>query len=647
MYTREHPANHIIVIENDETMLVYLTTLLARSGFVIHEALDAEQGFAVLRTLDFPVIVLMDPKAEASQGYVFMELARNTELAYQPYILVHSDADDTKSMLSAFSAGADDYVLRNVEASYLISKLLVAQRVLGYLSSLYERNQELIWHTRALEETVELTDSILFEESLETGTTRVLFRQEVPIGLPLGRIALEQMLSETELYKLEKLTLVNEPVVFRIRVTEADSLEDLWIEQKTLDQYPGPEDTTLRLSLVRDVSNYHRLIAERDASLALSKQSIKELEEAQEMQARMFAIIGHEMRTPIASIRMLADEISLQDQGGSAAQISALVDHLIDIMSDLKFIGAKERPGSKIETFNLKHLCEQVLAALAPIIKHEGFEVRLDLDAQTDDYFELDRASLYRVLLNLIKNAMLHSGGSNIELQVRATGVHQDNIQFELRVSDDGKGIKADQIDRLFLSFERGDTQRDGSGLGLMISRTLIEAMGGHLEYETSTLGGAAFVIQILLKKVTAERLTKENPLATQALKNAQVLLAEDNPTLRLLTQKLLSVAGAKVTATVDGAEALKASDKQQYDLVVTDLFMPNMNGSELAKALREKGFKRPIVGLSAATLGNETRSLLDAGADRVYEKPINSRLVSEIGQLLAQFDASNDGPIH
>ncbi len=107
-------------------------------------------------------------------------------------------------------------------------------------------------------------------------------------------------------------------------------------------------------------------------------------------------------------------------------------------------------------------------------------------------------------------------------------------------------------------------------------------------------------------------------------MEGAKILLAEDNPTLQLLTKNILEKQGAVVTATSNGKSALASFNDEEYDLVISDIFMPEMDGYGLAKALREAEFNGPIIGLTAATIGDETELMLQAGADRVLAKPIS-----------------------
>lgn len=155
--------------------------------------------------------------------------------------------------------------------------------------------------------------------------------------------------------------------------------------------------------------------------------------------------------------------------------------------------------------------------------------------------------------------------------------------------------------------------------------------MGGRVEYFTPETHGAGFRLTCFLTPAPQTTSNKPSEDEPNLVSGIQVLLAEDQPTLNKLTAKQLRVAGAQVTPTFDGVEALVQMDLKSFDVLLTDINMPNMNGYELTRAARAKGFKGLIFGVTAATIGQETDRLMECGADGVLSKPITMRALQAL----------------
>jgi len=247
---------------------------------------------------------------------------------------------------------------------------------------------------------------------------------------------------------------------------------------------------------------------------------------------------------------------------------------------------------------------------------------------------------LRQLFMNLVRNAALHSGGSFINLVVRTREIDDLHSEVILRFEDNGKGVKESLRSTLFEPFHRDNSDSEGMGLGLSICAAVARKMGGSISYSDYPGGGAVFQVKIVaayaesgIDRALPE--ISESKTISGDWSKLSVLLAEDNSTIHLLTSKMLTTRGAKVFSGRDGVEALALYDQHPVDLVITDIFMPNMDGYELVRKLRNRGFDGPVVGVSAAVVGTETEELLKAGADVVLSKPLRmSELEHHIAKL-------------
>lgn len=376
-----------------------------------------------------------------------------------------------------------------------------------------------------------------------------------------------------------------------------------------------------------DLTHQYALLADRDHALEEGKVLFQQLERQNEERSRLFAIISHEIRTPLASLKMLAEQNRLSEKLLQGAEMESLIDQSLQLLNDLRSVinpEDKEQP-RPIERCSLKQIVDEAIKVVEPILSVEGLGLETDLVDASQDEFGVDRHGLRRVLVNLLKNAALHSGGDQVKLTLTLGGEGDGLTVFFISIEDNGRGIPDDQIKSLFLPFMQGGEDRAGSGLGLMIVKKLISEMGGSIHYLPSKMGGARFLIELPVNPGTSAKALPAEKIKLD-LANSRVLYAEDNPTLRKLTKHTLnSFKPKKLVVTTDGSEALKeyTSANGAFDLVITDIFMPNMSGYELTEHLRKLGFEGKIVGLTAATLGDETDRLIQLGADNVIEKPL------------------------
>ena len=347
----------------------------------------------------------------------------------------------------------------------------------------------------------------------------------------------------------------------------------------------------------------------------------QQLENQLEKQREMFAVIGHELRTPVAAISMVGRDADF-DAVSAREQIVEISENLLAVLEDLRVVVAPERA---LETKNQER-CDPVrtinraLHPLSQLMKQNSVELRLSINKPEGTEFLLHAQPLRQVVTNLTKNATIHSGGGVVQVSFDYETDADGTTFGSLIVEDDGRGIPETLREQVFEPFSRGDTESEGSGLGLFIVKEIAELMDGTLDYSTSELGGACFTLTFPMKPIEVEERSKASAVS---LKGLRILLAEDDAMLRMLTEKSLGKLGAQIASYDNGQKALAAFEADQFDLVLTDLMMPMMNGHELTKSLRDLGAKIPIIGVTAAVIGDETDEWLKDGANAFISKPI------------------------
>ena len=370
-----------------------------------------------------------------------------------------------------------------------------------------------------------------------------------------------------------------------------------------------------------------RAIHQIEETSEQAMQASSSLAKTLKQQDKMFAIIGHELRTPAAALNMQLNELQLQDgQNRRVEEAHATSQHLLDVLDDMR-VGTDKSliTESRVETqLSVYRIIKEASHTLYYTANQYGVDIQVR--GNSDGNHIGFKKQIRQIIINMTKNAIVHSQGTQVTLDL-SHKASEEETEYRLQIIDNGKGIPDKDVDRLFEAFERGDTKASGTGLGLHISRELARSLSnGDLVFSPNPEGGAIFTLSFTLKQAKHEEAAAAAAAAAKehAIKGKKILLVEDTATLRMLGKTILTREGAEVVDVENGQLALDAYSKQSFDLIITDIMMPIMDGYELTETLRSWGATLPIIGVTGATVGNEADNLLAKGADRVMPKPLN-----------------------
>lgn len=381
-------------------------------------------------------------------------------------------------------------------------------------------------------------------------------------------------------------------------------------------------------------------ITDRSRAEALIRQAKDEAEKANRAKSEFLSRISHELRTPLNSILGFGQLLQLEpmphETRESVDRIVKAGRHLLALINEVLEISRIEAT-TTIDAVEPLDICRPLLEAIElvrPLADERGIEISQDLHGGMFHFVMADRQRLTQVLLNILSNAIKYNRiGGRVRIFFR------DRVDGRLRlcVADTGYGMATDDIPRSFLPFERLGADRtatEGTGLGLTLSRGLIQAMGGELGVEESRPDiGTTFYIELPLvdadAAATPERtvLQEQQPLERIAMRGGTIVYVEDNLSNLDLVHSLLSrVSNVRLIPAVQGQLGLELAAQHQPDLILLDLHLPDLDGATVLTRLRTNDRTRdiPVVVLSADATSEQIRRLRELGAAAYVTKPID-----------------------
>ncbi len=352
------------------------------------------------------------------------------------------------------------------------------------------------------------------------------------------------------------------------------------------------------------------------------QQALKLSEQSKQREADVFAILGHEIRTPVSIIMMELenrDSINLN-------LIRANVEHTLSLIDDMSLVA---RAGSgrdlNIDSVDLAELFSGLVTSYRQNAYADGIRLVDQIDVGEARVKSSEKA-LRQIISNLMRNAITHSACKTLTVSADLQPINSSTARLTVSVADDGKGINPELQSQVFESFTRGDSQTEGTGIGLSVCNELVTNLGGQLVLESDGKTGSCFSFTLTLGiEETDDSLSTPEPLKLESslLEGVSVLVVEDNLTIQLLTKKMFESKGASVVTASNGDEGLQKTKLHSFDLILSDLMMPVMDGAEMIKILRSMDVDALVVGVTAATIGGERDQLIKAGADLVLAKPL------------------------
>ncbi len=400
-----------------------------------------------------------------------------------------------------------------------------------------------------------------------------------------------------------------------------------------------------------------------DIALKQAQNELTQSKEAAELaniaKSQFLANMSHEIRTPMTAIlgftEILLSNVALPENIDAARTVKENGEYLLRLINDILDLSKIESGKLKVE--QIASSPHQIIAEVVSLMRVRAKAKGLPLDVQyvgpVPETIFTDPTRLRQILINIVGNAIKFTETGSIRIVCRLLNKTDEKPKLQFDVIDTGIGVPADKVEQIFKPFTQADgsTTRNfgGTGLGLSISKRLAELLDGEFSVSSTFGEGSTFSVTVstgpldnvrLIQNAAEAGVEKTDEKVTDhadiSLCNRRILLAEDGPDNQRLISFILNKTGADITFADNGQIAFELataaeSEGRPFDVILMDMQMPVLDGYSATRRLREEGYTRPIIALTAHAMASDRQKCLDAGCDDYTTKPIDRRRLIEL----------------
>lgn len=623
----------LLIIDDDEVDRIAIKRAIKSSGFRAEIELLAnyDQGLDAALNTDFDCI-FVDYRLNGFSGLDLLTEYKKKGGA-SPVIVLSAHGDE-KIAVEMMKAGACDYISKASLSPEAIAKSInYALKVKGSKNNASRIERALLETEQKLNVVISKSPLILF--SLDESGVFTLFK-----GKAMENIRLHETdVIGKSVYEIWSLLPVRLQDVKRALLgeefKEPIEFEGRFFEMHYIPSRDSDGQFTGVMGIATDITGHKEQEQELRGQIILSS-------ETQKIKEQFLANMSHEIRTPIHGIISLS-KIILQsklekEQLNYLTAIRKSADNLLVIINDILDFSKIEAEKMTFETtcFNLRELIQTIFELFKARFDEKAISLIVEMDPSLPQLVKGDPVRLSQVINNLVGNGVKFTHKGSVTLSVSSVGEKDNFTSIEFKVKDTGIGIPENKLATIFNSFSQAGTditrKYGGTGLGLSIAKRIVELQEGHIKVESKLNEGTVFTFNMLFEKPAQGELeTEEKKVAerhTDFKGTVRLLVVEDNDINRLIINKHIKDWGFKHEEACNGVEAVDMVSKNDYDVVLMDIEMPEMNGYMAAEKIRttlpENKKHIPILAMTAHASLTEKDKCLAAGMNDYVSKPFD-----------------------
>jgi PAS domain S-box-containing protein len=636
------PVN-ILIVDDREENIIALEALLERDDIKIFSTTSPNEALKIAWETNI-AIALVDVQMPEMDGFELVEMLKSNPRTKDILVIfVTAISKEAKYAVRGLGTGAVDYLYKPLDPYITSAKVDSFVHLARTQAEIKQKNDELQDYAIVVKNSADIITSVdaqtLRIENINPTVEKIMgFRPAELIGKSIVDLAIDEHKS---LFRKKLGEIIKDNLNYAIFEFKFETFDKrvIWVECRAA--YRN-KTIFINISDISPQKSYQEQLIKSKENAEYSKK-VKET---------FLANMSHELRTPVNGIIGLTSLLRKTDltdqQKGMLDLLDTSSKSLLGVINDVLDISKIEAGKFSIirTANNVYDIVNSVFNLLKFKADENSIEFLLDIEDEVPQYLMLDSLRLNQILMNLLSNALKFTERGYVKLKITVLQKHNDKVKLKFSVEDTGIGIPADRLNRIFESFEQAEedtvSKYGGTGLGLTIVKKLAELKGGELTVSSQVGRGSTFnfVNWYTISLKPKDKVSPKKDKILLPFNNVRVLVAEDNMVNQFMLSKILKDWNVEVEMVDNGRKVIEKLTNKEYDIILMDTHMPEMNGYQAARTIRvdfeEPKRSIPIISLSAASYDHEQQEALSAGMNDVLSKPFQPyQLHEKMSKLL------------